>query len=42
MLLKYYILDTNIILDDPYCIYNFNGRTVVLTETIINEVDKFI
>lgn len=39
--MKYYILDTNIILDDPYSIYNFEDNTVVLTETIINEVDKF-
>ncbi len=36
-----YILDTNVILDDPYSIYNFENNTVVITETIINETDKF-
>lgn len=39
--MKYYILDTNIILDDPYSIYNFEDNVVVLTETVINESDKF-
>ena len=39
--MKFYILDTNVILDDPYAIYNFKDNTVIITQTIINETDKF-
>lgn len=34
-----YILDTNVLLDDPYAIYKFPNHNVILTETIIEEID---
>jgi len=38
---KVYILDTNILLSDPMSIYNFGDNKVVLTESVIEEIDKF-
>lgn len=38
---KYYILDTNILLSDPFSIYNFEDNVVILTEAVIEEIDKF-
>ena len=38
---KYYVLDTNILLSDPMSIYNFNDNVVVLTESVIEEIDSF-
>jgi PhoH-like ATPase len=39
--MKYYILDTNILLDNPDCIYKFDDNMVILTEATIEELDKF-
>jgi PhoH-like ATPase len=38
---KYYVLDTNILLDDPQSIYKFEDNIVILTEAVIEEIDNF-
>ena len=38
---KYYMLDTNILLNDPLSIYKFKDNIVILTEAVIEELDKF-
>ena len=37
---KYYILDTNILLDNPKSIYGFEDNMVILAETTIEELDN--
>ena len=37
---KTFILDTNILIHDPYCIYNFRGNYVILPIYVIEEIDK--
>lgn len=37
---KYYILDTNILLDDPKSIYGFEDNVVILAEATIEELDN--
>lgn len=37
---KTFILDTNILIHDPYCIYNFRGNDVILPIYVIEEIDK--
>lgn len=36
---KYYVLDTNILLSDPYSIYGFEDNVVVITGTVLQELD---
>lgn len=37
--MKYYILDTNVLLDDPFAMYQFEDSTIIFTEAIIEEID---
>ncbi len=37
---KIYVLDTNILIHDPHCIYNFIDNDVVLPIYVIEEIDK--
>lgn len=37
---KIFVLDTNILIHDPYCIYNFVGNDVILPIYVIEEIDK--
>ncbi len=41
--MKYYVLDTNVLLYDPNAIFKFEGKdnTVVIPITVIEEVDRF-
>ncbi|MGL5232037.1 MAG: PIN domain-containing protein, partial [Fusobacteriaceae bacterium] len=36
---KIYILDTNVLIHDPNCIYNFVDNDVVLPIFVIEEID---
>ena len=38
---KFFILDTNILLDYPEALFSFDDNTVILTETILNEINSF-
>lgn len=38
---KNYVLDTNILLHDPYCLTKFEDNTVWITHPVIEELDKF-
>lgn len=37
---KIFILDTNILIHDPHCIYNFKDNDVILPIYVIEEIDK--
>ena len=37
---KYYVLDTNILLQSPNAIYGFEDNTVVITGTTLQELDS--
>lgn len=37
---KNYVLDTNVLLHDPSCIYNFKGNTVILPMVVLEELDS--
>ena len=36
---KYYVLDTNILLSSPDAIYGFDDNVVVITGTVLQELD---
>lgn len=38
--MKAFVLDSNVILDDPECLNNFDGRLKVLPITVIEELDR--
>ena len=38
---KTFVLDTNVILHDSECIYNFEDNDVVIPITVLEELDKF-
>ena len=37
---KNYVIDTNMLLDDPNCIFGFEDNNVWITGTTIQELDK--
>ena len=37
---KNYVLDTNVLLHDPVCIYNFKGNNVILPMVVLEEIDS--
>lgn len=37
---KIFILDTNVLIHDPNCIYNFRGNDVILPIFVVEEIDK--
>ncbi len=39
--MKYFILDTNVVLHDPQAIYKFDDNVVILPLTVIEEIDRF-
>ena len=39
--MKYYILDTNVVLHDPQAIFKFDDNVVILPLTVIEEIDRF-
>lgn len=39
--MKYFILDTNVVLHDPQAIHKFDDNVVVLPLTVIEEIDRF-
>ena len=41
MALKNFVLDTNVLLHDPDCIFQFGDNTVVIPIVVIEEVDTF-
>jgi PhoH-like ATPase len=41
MIAKNFILDTNVILHDSSCIYNFQNNNVIIPIVILEEIDKF-
>ena len=41
MALKNFVLDTNVLLHDPDCIFQFGDNTVVVPIVVIEEVDTF-
>ena len=38
---KLFVLDTNVILHDPSCIYHFTHHDIILPITVIEELDNF-
>ncbi len=38
---KYYVLDTNVLLQSPYAIYAFGDNDVVIPEVVLEELDRF-
>ncbi len=38
---KIFVLDTNVILHDPSCIYEFSNHDIILPITVIEELDNF-
>jgi len=38
---KLFVLDTNVILHDSSCIYNFQEHDVVIPITVLEELDQF-
>lgn len=38
---KFFILDTNILLDAPYALFAFDDNIVILTEAVLEELDSF-
>ena len=38
---KIFVLDTNVILHDSTCIYQFDEHDVVLPITVLEELDRF-
>ena len=38
---KYYVLDTNVLLQSPYAIYAFGDNEVVIPEVVLEELDRF-
>ena len=38
---KYFVLDTNILLDNPDALFTFNDNIVILTEAVLEELDSF-
>jgi PhoH-like ATPase len=38
---KIFILDTNVIIEDPFCINKFEDNQVVITSFVLDEVDTF-
>jgi len=39
--MKTFVLDTNVLLYDPYALYRFQENTIVIPITVIEEIDKF-
>jgi len=39
--MKTFVLDTNVLLYDPYALYKFEENTIVIPITVIEEIDKF-
>jgi Predicted ATPase related to phosphate starvation-inducible protein PhoH len=37
---KNYVLDTNVLLHDPICVYNFQGNNVILPMVVLEELDS--
>lgn len=37
---KIFVLDTNVLIHDPHCIYNFRGNDVILPIYVVEEIDK--
>ncbi|MFT5697690.1 MAG: putative ribonuclease YlaK [Desulforhopalus sp.] len=38
---KVFILDTNVILHDSSCLYNFQEHDIIITITVLEELDSF-
>lgn len=38
--MKAFLIDTNVILDDPQCIFNFEDNVVIIAMSVIEELDK--
>jgi len=38
---KVYVLDTNVILHDPYSMYSFRGNKIVIPISVVEEMDNF-
>ena len=41
MAMKIFILDTNVILHDSSCIYNFAEHDIIIPITVLEELDNF-
>lgn len=39
-LMKYYILDTSVLIDDPYAYKNFHNSEIIIPITVLQELDK--
>ncbi len=37
---KVYVIDTNILMESPEAIYGFEDNTVVVTDTVLQELDR--
>jgi len=40
ILVKNYILDTNVLIHDPYCIFKFEDNNLIIPFPVIEEIDK--
>lgn len=41
IVLKHYVLDTNVLLHSPHSLYAFNEHVVVIPEVVLEELDRF-
>ncbi|MDD3295057.1 MAG: PIN domain-containing protein, partial [Geobacteraceae bacterium] len=39
--MKTFVLDTNVLLHDPFAIFRFQENTILIPITVIEEVDRF-
>ena len=37
---KIYVLDTNVLIQDPNCLYSFEDNTIVIPDVVLEELDK--
>jgi PhoH-like ATPase len=39
--MKTFVLDTNVLLHDPYALFRFQENTILIPITVIEEIDRF-
>jgi PhoH-like ATPase len=39
--MKFFILDTNVLLHDPQALFKFQDNTIIIPITVIEEIDRF-
>ena len=39
--MKFFVLDTNVLLHDPQALFRFQDNTIIVPITVIEEIDRF-